>query len=174
MVSANSRRDALTSLYGATDGARWGNNDNWLTGAQFGDWHGLTASSSNEVRESWLAKNGLKGRLPAELADLTHLRILRLHSEPGLTGPIPASLADLPNLGILDLIRVGFTGRIPPELARLDNLTTLYLYHLELSGPIPPEFGGFDALGELNIAGEGITSRARFHRNSGRSTRSMS
>ncbi len=157
VVSANSQRDALTSLYGATDGANWEKNDNWLTTAPFGDWHGVTTSRPAEVQELWLAGNGLNGRLPAELSDLTHLETLSLHDEPGVTGPIPASLADLPNLVELDLISVGFSDAIPPELAQLDKLTKLYLHDLKLSGPIPPEFGDFAALGELNMAGTGIT-----------------
>ena len=156
VVSANSQRDALTSLYGATDGATWKENEDWVTTAPLDDWHGVTASRSDEVRLLWLLQNDMNGPLPRELGNLTDLTQLIITAAKGVTGPIPTSLARLSELDELNLSGLGLTGTIPPELAQLDKLTGLFLSDLQLSGPIPSEFGDFAALGELEIAGTTI------------------
>jgi len=157
VVSANSQRDALTSLYGATDGATWKENENWVTTAPLRDWHGVTASRSDTVTLLWLLQNELNGPLPTELGNLTKLTQLIITAAKGVTGPIPTSLARLSELDELNLSGLGLTGTIPPELAQLDKLTGLFLSDLQLSGSIPSEFGDFAALGELEISGSGIT-----------------
>ena len=156
VVSANSQRDALTSLYGATDGATWKENENWVTAAPLRDWHGVTASRSDTVTLLWLLQNDMNGPLPSELGSLTNLTQLIVTDAKGVTGPIPTSLARLSELDELNLSGLGLTGTIPPELAQLDKLTGLFLSDLQLSGSIPPEFGDFAALAELEIAGTSI------------------
>lgn len=156
VVSANSQRDALTSLYGATDGATWKENENWVTAAPLRDWHGVTASRSDTVTLLWLLQNDMNGPLPTELGSLTNLTQLIVTDAKGVTGPIPTSLARLSELDELNLSGLGLTGTIPPELAQLDKLTGLFLSDLQLSGSIPPEFGDFAALAELEIAGTSI------------------
>lgn len=157
VVSANSQRDALTSLYGATDGATWKENENWVTTAPLRDWHGVTASRSDTVTLLWLLQNNMNGPLPTELGNLTKLTQLIITGAKGVTGPIPTSLARLGELDELNLSGLGLTGTIPPELAQLDKLTGLFLSDLQLSDSIPSEFGDFAALGELEISGSGIT-----------------
>ena len=43
-------RDALVTLYNATSGDNWANNDNWLSDKPLGEWHGVTTDSDGRVR----------------------------------------------------------------------------------------------------------------------------
>ena len=43
-------RDALVTLYNATSGGGWANNDNWLSDKPLGEWHGVTTDSDGRVR----------------------------------------------------------------------------------------------------------------------------
>ena len=184
-------RAALVALYNATDGPNWINNRNWLTDAPLGEWYGVGTDAAgrvvridlagqwdNEARE--YISHGLRGELPAELANLTELTTLSL-SGNGLTGPIPPELGNLteltslelsynrladaipPELGdlaaltSLDLRRNNLTGPIPPELGGLTKLTSLYLWANYLTDPIPPELGNLTALTRLDLRVNNLT-----------------
>ena len=95
-------RAALVTLYNATDGANWANNDNWLSNAPMGEWHGVTTDSDGRVTRLDLPYNQLTGGIPAELGSLSNLVRLAL-SGNRLTGGIPAELGSLSNLVRLDL-----------------------------------------------------------------------
>ena len=126
-------RAALAALYRATDGANWKHNDNWLTGAPLGTWHGVFTGESGHVTELRLEQNRLRGSLSA-LNALTHLTTLYLY-ENELTGPIP-DLNALTNLKYVWLSDNRFSGPIP-ALNRLTNLSYLNLSDNRLTGPIP-------------------------------------
>ena len=127
-------REALTVFYSATGGANWTNNDNWLTDAPLGDWHGVSVNDSGSVTRLRLGDNGLMGPMPPEIGDLASLEVLLLGSgshgtgeeeSNELTGPIPAELGTLASLRILTLADNSLSGPIPPELGRLSSLTRL-------------------------------------------------
>ena len=42
-------RDALVTLYNATSGDNWANNDNWLSDKPLGEWHGVDVDDSGGV-----------------------------------------------------------------------------------------------------------------------------
>ena len=84
-------RDALVALYNATSGDNWANNDNWLSNAPIGEWHGVTTDSDDRVTHLNLHHNQLTGEIPAELGSLTSLGWLHLNNNQ-LTGEIPAEL----------------------------------------------------------------------------------
>ena len=173
-----SDRTILEALYKATDGPNWDNDENWLTDAPLGDWHGVETDASGRVVR--LRLRGLAGPLPPELGGLATLERLDLGSND-LTGPIPPELGELVNLERLDLGTNGLTGPIPPELGGLASLTRvyldrnnltgpippglgglaslerLYLYRNNLTGPIPPELGGLDSLERLNLYHNNLT-----------------
>ncbi|MCY3596060.1 MAG: Ig-like domain-containing protein, partial [Rhodospirillales bacterium] len=135
----NPDRAALVALYEATDGPNWLNNENWLTDAPLGDWYGVRMLG-DRVGYLDLDRNGLNGPIPAQLATLSWLRVLRL-GQNALTGPIPPELADLARLDLLGLDRNELSGPIPPELGRLARLKWLILGGNALTGPIPAELG---------------------------------
>ena len=134
--SVNSDQDALVVLYGATDGANWTNNDNWLSDVPIGQWYGVTTDSNGRVIHLILNYNQLTGEIPAELGNLANLQTLDLW-ENQLTGPIPSELGGLPSLEWLDLSDNQLTGPIPSELSRLTNLEHLSLSQNMLTGCVP-------------------------------------
>ena len=81
-------RAALASLYNATAGANWKNNDKWLSEAPMGEWHGVTTDPDGRVTGIDLSNNQLKGAIPPELGNLTNLKRLNLSGNE-LTGCIP-------------------------------------------------------------------------------------
>ena len=163
----NPDRAALVALYNATDGPNWVDNTNWLTDAPLGEWYGVSTDAVGRVvrinlagRYDYEAReyvlHGLRGELPAELANLTNLTSLNL-SINDLSGPIPPELGDLSNLWDLSLLSNALSGPIPPELGGLSNLRVLRLERNALSGPIPPELGGLSNLWILRLRDNNLT-----------------
>ena len=154
-------RAALVTLYNATDGANWVNNDNWLTDAPLGNWYGVEVDGRGRVvqlnlggiwnpEERNFDSNALSGPIPTELAGLANLRDLNL-SHNALTGPIPPELGNLTNLQMLELEYNALSGPIPIELSNLAGLTRLNLGANTLSGPIPPELASLTNLQMLEL-----------------------
>ena len=138
--SAETDRAALIALYNATDGPNWTNNDKWLSDQPLGEWYGVGTNLDGRVDFLQLSENGLRGELPAELAQLSDLEDLSAFGN-GLSGDIPAELGQLSNLKYLYLEENDLSGEIPPELAQLPSLFGLSLWGNSLSGEIPPELG---------------------------------
>ena len=156
-------RAALVAFYHATNGPHWVKNDNWLTTAPLGVWHGVGTDTDGRVTSLNLAGSqdrqsgrstpqGLKGTIPPELGNLANLKQLFL-STNNLTGPIPPELGNLASLTQLNLGHNQHVGHIPPELGSLANLTLLHLQSNELTGPIPQNFPQLDRLSHLSISG---------------------
>ena len=179
-VSAD--REALVALYHATGGAHWTNNHNWLSNAPLEQWYGVTTDSRGRVGELELVENGLSGRIPTVLGDLSSLRRLRLHqnqlsgnipSELGrlsnlevlslwaneLSGEIPLELVNLSNLEVLSLAGNQLTGQIPVQLANLSNLELLGLGSNQFYGELPPELGRLSNLEWLDLASNRLRGR---------------
>lgn len=115
---------ALEALYDATDGEDWLQQENWLTDAPLGDWHGVVTDSTGEVTWLTLPGNGLKGTLPAELGNLRALQYLGL-ADNQLGGPIHHALGDLTQLTGLFLANNRLTGTIPGSFLQLAQLRVL-------------------------------------------------
>ena len=163
----NPDRAALVALYEATDGPNWVDNENWLTDAPLGQWHGVDTDREGRVVRirlggAWDAENqrymphGLSGPIPAELGNLTRLASLRLGSND-LTGPIPPELGLLASLDYLYLAGNDLTGPIPAELGNLAKLESLSLWSNALTGPIPPELGNLGNLTEVYLSDNALT-----------------
>ena len=76
--SAETDREALVALYNATNGGNWRYNDNWLSDAPLGEWHGVTTNDDGRVTVLYLNNNELSGEIPAELGSLSNLQLLSL------------------------------------------------------------------------------------------------
>ena len=151
-------RDILTAFYHATNGPHWLRNDNWLTDAPLGSWHGVETDAQGRVTGLALRQNGLLGHLPPELGYLRSLRVISL-AYNRLSGSIPRELGRLQSLESIRLGNNRISGEIPPELGDLANLHTLVLQNNELTGSIPPALGNLRKLtwinlGENPLAGE--------------------
>ena len=116
--NAETDRAALTTLYHATGGPSWTDSTNWLTDAPLSEWYGVYVDEAGRVRYVALRSNGLRGSLPAELADLAHLDALALSSNE-LSGPIPAAIGDLSRLEWLELYDNQLSGPNPGGTGQL-------------------------------------------------------
>lgn len=91
-----SERQALVALYGATDGHHWKDHEGWLgpPGTEC-DWHGVSCTTIGDVGTVvtgiQLTENNVKGRIPAEMAELSHLEDLDIVGNR-LTGIVPEPL----------------------------------------------------------------------------------
>ena len=122
-----SDRDVLVTLYEATDGDNWLENENWLSNRPIEEWYGVIVDDSGRVIGLYLSENELSGTTPPELGYLTKLEEL-------------------------DLAKNELRGTIPPELGNLSKLTLLYLYSNQLSGSIPVELSDFSKLEQLVLS----------------------
>ena len=163
-------KEVLVALYHATNGKSWTRNDGWLSDSPIGEWHGVT-ERLGRVREIDLSDNGLSGRLPEELSQLTGLRLLDLRwnklsgplpelsklwrikrlllTDNKFGGAIPDWIAKIRDLERLDLSHNRFRGKIPSKLALLTNLQSLALHHNNLKGTVPAEIGKLEVLRRL-------------------------
>ena len=107
-------RAALVAFHGATDGANWTNNSNWLSNRPIRDWYGVVSDAEGQVVELILSRNQVSGQIPPELGDLTAMAGLYLRDNQ-------------------------LSGEIPTELGKLSNLTRLFLSNNQLSGCVPAE-----------------------------------
>ena len=105
-------RAALQLLYQTTRGANWTDSEGWL-GPAVGDWSGVTADSLGRVVRLDLRGNGLTGRVPRALADLTDLVSLRFDRND-LSGPLPVELS---SLALDELSYTGTTLCVPMDSA---------------------------------------------------------
>ena len=93
-------RAALVALYNAAGGSGWTRSLGWLSDEPLDSWRGVVTDDSGHVIDLDLSNNGLEGAIPADLARLTHLRVLNL-ADNELTGQIPSSLGDLARLDVV-------------------------------------------------------------------------
>lgn len=115
-------REVLASLHEATGGQDWTRSDGWLGDGLLGGWHGVETDSLGRVTALDLSGNGLAGRVPASLAELTSMTSLRIGDNPGLAGALPLSLTSLS----LQEFRYGDTGLcVPGDPAFRDWLASI-------------------------------------------------
>ena len=130
---------------------------NWAADTPITQWDGVTVDETPQrVTELRLEARGLTGKIPAELGNLSNLRLLQL-SETQLTGEIPAELGNLSDLQWLRLYDNQLTGEIPAELGNLSDLQWLWLWGNQLTGEIPTELGNLSDLQWLNLDDNQLT-----------------
>ena len=150
-------RSVLFSFYEQTGGQYWVEDDGWLGDRPIGFWQGVDTNQSGNVTALRLVSNGLTGPFPREtIMALPHLQHLILYQN-GLTGEIPAELGDLSELRVFDLHNNQLTGGIPEELVALRNLQVLSLGGNGLTGEIPAEIGDLAELRELSLSRNRLT-----------------
>ncbi|KAJ7523867.1 hypothetical protein O6H91_18G065800 [Diphasiastrum complanatum] len=150
----------------------------WTTGTDpcGGNFTGVTCNSQGNVASLSLQGHGLKGMIPAVVAELGDLTGLYLHYNslqgqiPGaalsrlkhltelylnvnrLSGTIPSELGSLPSLQVLQLCCNALNGRIPDELGELGHLSILALQHNQLTDDIPLPFGSLSSITHLDLS----------------------
>ena len=143
-------REALVTLYHATEGPNWSSRANWLSDQPLSTWAGVRTNLDGRVTRLALDRNQLRGELPAALGNLTALESLAMDRNQ-LSGAIPAELGNLTKLQHLYLWDNQLTGPIPPELGNLSNLEWLTLRSNQLTGSIPPALGNLGSLVTLSL-----------------------
>ena len=150
IVNADTDHAVLEKFYVDTEGSIWGVSDGWTTGADLGDWAGITTNGAGRVTGMGLPSNKLASSIPSELGSLTALTTLNL-DDNRLRGGLPPELGNLTALTELLLNGNSFIGSLPPELGSLTALTELLLHENSFSGSIPPELGSLTALTTLDF-----------------------
>ena len=155
-AQAVSEQDSLSlvDFYNSTNGPRWYNQDNWLSGP-VSEWYGITVTNGR-VTEVSLANNNLNGILPSSLGNLQNLAFLYLDNNQ-LGGSIPVELGNLSKLNYLTLSYNNLSGSIPPELGNLPKLYELFFDNNRLSGSIPDELGNLANLAFLYLNNNQLT-----------------
>ncbi|KAL9189740.1 hypothetical protein ACHAXT_009415 [Thalassiosira profunda] len=118
---------------------------------------GVTCDEDLRVTELNLNDNGLSGTLPNELRGLRRLRKIDMSSNPDLGGALPADLSQLSELRLLLLARNAITGTFPSSYGALANLEELNLRGNNLSGTIPPAASDMTSLTNIWLSGNGFT-----------------
>ena len=102
LVDLASDKLAIEALHDDANGASWTTSTDWKTSTLTNSWHGVTLTSGRLTALA-LPNNGLSGRLPALMGDLSRLTSLNLSGNPGLTGGIPVEFTRLRNVTSIDL-----------------------------------------------------------------------
>ena len=152
-----SQYDILASIYEATNGRDWENNDNWVTNAPLNEWYGVSTDADGRVTGLHLGFNNLQGKIPPAIGGLTKLQNLDLSVNLHLSGPLPAEFFQLSNLQYLYLPSVGLGGPLSPEFGELTELRVLNLAATGLGGPLPPEIGRLSKLERLFLQNNDLT-----------------
>ncbi|KAI4330494.1 hypothetical protein MLD38_028779 [Melastoma candidum] len=122
------------------------------------EWYGLDCdATTHRVYTLYLLDNGLPGKIPSEIGNLTYLRELILHKLPNITGPIPTTLPRLRHLEFLTIDWTGIAGPIPDSISQLKNLTYLNLSYNKLTGPIPSSISKIANLGYIDLGRNRLT-----------------
>ncbi|WP_158594718.1 Ig-like domain-containing protein [Ulvibacterium marinum] len=143
-------RQALIDLFEAMGGTNWTTNTGWNTDAPVCDWFGITTDDEAHVIGVDLPDNGLRGEIPATIAQLMHLINLNLSSN-NVIGEIPVAIGDLSVLQSLVLNNNILVGQIPESLGSASALETLNLGFNRFSGPIPSSIGNLQQLQTLEL-----------------------
>ncbi|MDQ3394890.1 MAG: hypothetical protein M3512_12365, partial [Bacteroidota bacterium] len=146
---------ALMALYIATDGPNWFNNDGWRDAdpnvmEPIGSWYGLHNQSLGTIAVLSIVENGLNGKIPKEIGDLTTLLHLNL-SKNNLNDSIPIEIGHLTNLQDIFLYDSNIIGNIPSEINNLEELRILNLINNNLTGVIP-DLGNLSKLKLLDLS----------------------
>ena len=144
-------REVLVLLYNQTNGANWTRSHNWLSEKPVSEWANVAVDGQGNVKGLGLNTNNLKGRIPGELAQLSHLEELNL-SDNELEGAIPSELGSLAKLERLVLNSNQLTGSIPQEIGQLSEIKALFLQENRLTGSIPAELGQLTHLTTLVLS----------------------
>lgn len=146
---------ALVNLYDSTNGPGWLHNTNWLTGP-VRSWYGITIDGNGRVTTMRLFANGLNGRLPHSLGNLTNLQNITLVGN-SFSGGIPEEIGNLSNLLSLDFTSNQLDGVIPASLGNLSKIKRLIFYDNHLTGTIPVTLSNLDSLVNLDLSGNKLT-----------------
>jgi hypothetical protein len=151
-------RQALVTLYNATGGHSWTNNEGWLGTDSPCEWYGVVCdwdqdSDSLRVYALDLSDNNLVGPLPDAIGDLGWLSGLTLSNNQ--LSSLPTTIGQLNRLSIL-VMNNNLVEAVPDQIGNL-NLVELDLGSNQLSG-LPTTVGQIDVLRWLYVGNNLLTT----------------
>ena len=153
---AGTDRGVLVALYNSMGGANWSRRNNWLSGADIGDWYGITTNDQGRVTSIELGANNLTGTLPQAIGSLPFLETLVLNDN-NLSGAIPSDIGQLNALRVLDLSDNNLGPDMPVALSELVSLQELYLSDNAFAGAVPEKLAGLPQIEILRIDGNRLS-----------------
>lgn len=135
---------------------------NWSVSRPITEWDGIRGRSGaltgtpQRVTELWLHNLGLNGTIPAELGELSELKLLYLHRN-NLTGEIPGELNNLSKLERLYVYDNELTGISSQLGSGMTNLRRLFAQRNRISGSIPANLGNMPRLDFLRLDRNSLT-----------------
>ncbi|KAI2513577.1 hypothetical protein MHU86_717 [Fragilaria crotonensis] len=153
-------RYALATLWFATDGDNWWNNDLFMTDAHHCEWYsifetvdktdfvGVRCNEDHEVTSLVLQTMNLKGSIPEDLSLLSKLERLMLDKN---------NLTDIENIRSISTVSTlsmgynQFSGTLPTWLGGFSNLRALELSNNGFKSTIPTEFRKLKSLVTLSL-----------------------
>ncbi|KAL7559187.1 hypothetical protein ACA910_013194 [Epithemia clementina (nom. ined.)] len=169
------QRYGLATLFYATPGNNWKNNQGWLSNQVECKWRGVFCNNGVLASNLTIRSNNMVGTLPDELSTLYGMTQMLL-SNNSLTSTIPLGISNQTRLAVLDLEMNQISGspippqililgkslkqlflsnnlfaqeRIPPDIELLTELTDLWMANNRLVGPIPTTIGVLTRLRSL-------------------------
>lgn len=120
----SNERMALHALYASTTGSGWLCSTNWVDDtASVSNWYKV-GTLAGHVHSLVMSSNGMKGKLPAAIAGLQHIRMIELATMPELHGSL-LHVCSLVTLRRLCICRCSLSGEIPIEIGNLAALEEL-------------------------------------------------
>ncbi len=159
----------LLKIYEEMDGANWDAANRWDVTKPLDQWSSnVTLNTEGRVEELYIyipITLAQDVSMPAELAQLTDLKILRMYGRKlselaatsKLIGTIPVEFGNLTKLEQLGVSFSGVSGEVPSSLGNLSSLKMLLLQYNKLTGSIPSELGGLNNLTVLYMQNNSIT-----------------
>ncbi|XP_017214981.1 probable LRR receptor-like serine/threonine-protein kinase At3g47570 isoform X2 [Daucus carota subsp. sativus] len=105
---------------------------------------------STTLEGLYMYRNHLYGSIPREIGKLVNLRVLNLRYN-NLTGTIPESIGELSQLGTIYLYDNSISGEIPISISNITQLSELHLFDNKLQGTIPPGLFNISTLQKLSL-----------------------
>jgi len=160
------QRWILSSLYFATNGDGWIENEGWIEPTVHEcNWYGVTCLGG-EVSKLELSQNHLVGELIPEISLLKDtLYVLSLGNDfdakeeekNEFIMTLPSSLGDLPALTYLNLENCGLRGSIPRYFfSEWTHLESLYLNGNDITGTIPKSIQHLSSIEVLWLGGNNL------------------
>ncbi|KAL8542119.1 hypothetical protein ACS0TY_003105 [Phlomoides rotata] len=113
---------------------------------------------STSLRRFYASSCKIKGQLPDEVGNLSHIVNLHLGNNE-FSGFFPNSFRGLQSIQGLWLWNNKIRGSFPTSLCGLPALSTLDLSHNQISGPIPDCIGSVTSLRKVRLDSNRLTSR---------------
>lgn len=166
------QRYALATLYYATRGEDWTENENWLNGVNECYWHGVKCFGHGQVATNFyygdqildpvteiiLESNNLVTlEIPIEIILLRDVRILNM-ADNKIYAEFPTWIGKMRNLRELKLNDNLINGKMTKHMDEIKSLEKLDLSSNVMSGSIRHEIGSIKTLKELNIADNFMTN----------------